>query len=133
MRLIHQVIDDPRGLPEAEVSPLGSAIEELLGGGRGSLPELTERFTRAGLAHIMASWIGNGPNLPISPRDLRTVLGEERVADLATLAGLSSDHFLVHLARLLPAAVRRMTPEGEMEPSAVPHQAARRRGAPDAA
>lgn len=115
MRLIHQVIDDLRAPPEAEVSPLGAAIEELLGGGRGSLPELAERFTRLGLGHIIASWTGNGPNLPISPRDLRTVLGEERVADLATLTGLSSDDFLVHLARLLPAAVHRMTPEGEME------------------
>ena len=31
MRLIHQVIDDLRGLPDEEVSPLGAALEELLG------------------------------------------------------------------------------------------------------
>ena len=131
MRLIHQVIDDLRGLPDEEVSPIGAALEELLGGERGSLPELAERFTRAGLGHIMASWVGNGPNLPISPRDLRYVLGDARVEDLATLAGLSSGDFLVHLARLLPSAVHRMTPEGEMEPSVGPRAAARRRGAPD--
>ena len=62
----------------------------------------------------MASWIGNGPNLPISPQDLRQILGEERTADLATLTGLSSEDFLVHLARRLPTAVHHMTPEGEM-------------------
>ena len=54
----------------------------------------------------MASWIGHGPNLPISTRDLRRVLGKERVADLATLTGMRSGDFLVHLARLLPAAVQ---------------------------
>jgi uncharacterized protein YidB (DUF937 family) len=94
---------------------MGAALEELLGGERGSLPELAERFTEAGLGHIMASWIGNGPNLHISTRDLRRILGEERAEDLATLTGMASGDFLVHLARLLPAAVHRMTPEGELE------------------
>jgi uncharacterized protein YidB (DUF937 family) len=115
MRLIHEVIEDLRGLPDENVTPLSAALEELLGGERGSLPDLADRFTEAGLGHIMASWIGKGPNLPISTQDLRRILGEERVADLATLAGLSSGDFLVRFARLLPAAVHRMTPEGEME------------------
>ena len=92
MRLIHQVIDDLRGLPDEEVSPIGAALEELLGGERGSLPELTERFTRAGLgAHhglLDRQWA--------EPADQHratcgSVLGEERAEDLATLAGLSSD------------------------------------------
>ena len=115
MRLIYEVIEDLRGRPEEDGTPIGAALEELLGGERGSLPELADRFTEAGLAEIMASWIGNGPNLPISTDDLRRVLGEERVEDLATLAGLDSESFLVHLARLLPASVHHMTPEGMLE------------------
>ena len=125
MRLIHEVIEDLRGLPDEEVTPIGAALEELLGGERGSLPELAERLTEAGLGNIMASWIGHGPNLPISTR--RRVLGKERVADLATLTGMTSGDFLVHLARLLPAAVHRMTPEGELEARS------RMRGEPDVA
>lgn len=115
MRLIHEVINDLRGLPDANVSPIEAALEELLGGERGTLPDLADRFTEAGLGHIMASWIGKGPNLPISTEDLRRILGDERVGDFATLAGLSSHDFLIHFARLLPAAVHHMTPEGEME------------------
>jgi uncharacterized protein YidB (DUF937 family) len=115
MRLIHRVIEDLEGRPDNDVSPMGAALEELLGGERGSLPELVDRFTEAGLGDIMASWIGNGPNLPISTADLRRILGEERAEDLATLAGLSSEDFLVHLARQLPAAVHHMTPEGEID------------------
>ena len=112
MRLIHEVIEHLGELPDGPITPMGAALVELLGGERGSLPELADRFTQAGLGPGMASWIGNGPNLPIGTHDLRHVLGEERVEDLATLAGLESEDFLVHLARLLPAAVHRMTPEG---------------------
>ena len=112
---------------------MGAALEELLGGERGSLPELADRFTEAGLGHIMASWIGNGPNLPISTRDLRRILGEERAEDLATLTGMASGDFLVHLARLLPAAVHRMTPEGELEARIKSAQRSRKRGIPDVA
>jgi uncharacterized protein YidB (DUF937 family) len=118
MRFIHQVIEDLRGRPDDDVGPMGAALEELLGGVRGSLPDLADRFTQAGLGHIMASWIGNGPNMPISTQDLRRILGEERTEDLATITGLSSEDFLVHLARRLPVAVHHMTPEGEMGPSA---------------
>lgn len=113
MRLIHHVIAELRELPDDDVTPMGAALEELLGGERGSLAGLATQFSKAGFGDIMASWIGKGPNLPISTRDLRRILGEERAEDLATLAGMSSGDFLVRLARLLPAAVHRMTPEGE--------------------
>jgi uncharacterized protein YidB (DUF937 family) len=115
MRLIHEVIDDLGGLPDENVSPIAAALEELLGGERGTLADLASRFSKLGLGRIMASWVGDGPNLPISGSDLRHVLGDERVGDFATLAGLSSDDFLVHFARLLPAAVHRITTPGESE------------------
>lgn len=114
MRLFHEVIEDLRGRHDEELTPLGAVLEELLGGERGSLPNLADRFTQAGLGRIMASWISNGPKLRISVKDLRHILGEERVQDLATLSGLPPAEFLVRLARLLPAAVHHMTPEGEL-------------------
>jgi len=115
MRLVHEVVATLQRDTDDYVTPMSAALQELLGGGRGSLPELADRFSAAGLAEIMASWIGNGPNLPISTADLRRVLGEERVEDLATLAGLDSERFLIHLTRVLPYAVHHMTPEGTLE------------------
>jgi uncharacterized protein YidB (DUF937 family) len=130
MRLIHEVIENLRvSAPDEAITPMSAALLKLLGGERGSLPELAERFTEAGLGPVMASWIGNGPNLPIRPSDLRSVLGEERAQDLATLAGLPSGEFLVHLARLLPAAVHRMTPGGVADDSPVSRRS--KRGQPD--
>lgn len=118
MRYIHQVIEDLQRLPDEEVTPISAALNDLLGGERGSLPELADRFTEAGLGPVMASWIGHGPNLSISTRDLRRILGEARAEELATVAGMPSGEFLVHLARLLPAAVHSMTPEGSLDPPA---------------
>lgn len=115
MRLIHEVIEHLRALPDGSVTPMSAALLELLGGGRGSIPELVDRFTAAGLAPVMASWMGNGPNLPISTHDLRRILGKERVDDLATLAGLPAGEFLVRLARLLPVAIHRMTSDAGSE------------------
>lgn len=120
MRLIHNVVDDLRGLPDEQVTPLGAAIEELLGGERGSLADLVGRFNQAGLGHVLASWTGEGPRESISARDLRRLLGEGRVEDLATLAGLSSGDFIVHLIRLLPGAVHRMAAEATETPAESP-------------
>lgn len=115
MRLIHEVISDLRSQPDENITPIQAALEELLGGDRGSLPALGEQFTKAGLGEIMASWIGSGPRLPIRPDDLRRVLGNERVGDFATLTGLPAQDFLAHFARALPGAVHGMTREDDRD------------------
>jgi uncharacterized protein YidB (DUF937 family) len=124
MQLIHTVIDDLQALRDDDVTPMGAALAELLGGERGPLIDLADRFTQADLGEIMASWIGNGPKLSISMHDLRRVLGESWAEELATLAGLESEAFLRRLVGLRPDAVHRMTPgpglETAMEP-ARPH------------
>ena len=115
MRLLHEVIDDlQHHAEEHAITPLGHVLEELLGGERGTLHDLADRFTQAGLGQIMASWIGHGPNLPIHPEELRQVLGEERVQDMATLAGMPSVVLLERLCRLLPPTVHAMTAEGTL-------------------
>jgi uncharacterized protein YidB (DUF937 family) len=115
MRLQHEVIDDlHHHAEEHAITSIGHVLEELLEGERGSLPDLADRFTQAGLGLIMASWIDHGPNLPIAPEQLRHVLGEERVQDMATLAGLRSAALLDQLSWILPRAVHAMTPEGDL-------------------
>jgi uncharacterized protein YidB (DUF937 family) len=115
MRFLHEVVDDlHHHAEEHAITPLGQVLEELLGGERGSLHDLAGRFAQAGLGPVMASWIGHGVNLPIKPDELRHVLGEERVQDMSTLAGMTSVALLERLCRLLPAAVHAMTPDREV-------------------
>jgi uncharacterized protein YidB (DUF937 family) len=115
MRLVDEVVEELAGADPRGIAPIGQAIADLLGGPRGTLADLAEQFTRAGLGHVMASWIGNGPNEPIAPDQLRRVLGDERVRDFATLTGLPEDGFLARLAAHLPGVIDRMTPEGHVQ------------------
>jgi len=115
MRLLDEVYDEIRDEPDASLAPLGSVLRDLLGGPRGTLANLADRFTEAGLAEIMASWIHDGPNLPVTASQLRTVLGEERTQSFATGAGLSENDLLWSLARYLPRVINRMTPSGHVE------------------
>ena len=68
MRFIHQVIDDLRGLPDDDVSPMSAALEELLGGERGSLPNLADRFTQAGLVMSWPHGSATGQTSPSARR-----------------------------------------------------------------
>jgi uncharacterized protein YidB (DUF937 family) len=114
MRLLHEVYQE-LGDQDGDLTPLGAVLEDLLGGPRGTLPNLADRFTQAGLGGLMASWISDGPNLPITPTQLRTVLGGERTRDFATAAGLSEDDLLRRLAGCLPRVIDRMTPDGHVQ------------------
>lgn len=82
----------------------------------GGLNGLIERFAACGIEHIAESWIGNGPNLPVSPQELRSAIGDERVAALAAEAGVPVGALLTALCRHLPAVVDRLTPEGMVPP-----------------
>lgn len=106
MRLVHQIVKASDDWHDQEVlSPFGSAIVELLDGERGSLGDLAARFAKAGMDRIMASWTGGQAPMPVSAAALRQVLGETRIEDLATLAGVDLEAFVQRLAQVLPAEV----------------------------
>ena len=109
-------------------SPLQNVLMGMLAGGQqggvggmgglgaqgGGLGDLVAGFQRAGLGHIADSWVGTGPNHPVSPDQLRNVLGEDRVRDMADQAGMDQSSLLSQLAQHLPKAVDGMTPNGRL-------------------
>ena len=90
-------------------SGLGGAL-----GGAGGLGGLLSQFQNAGLGHVADSWIGTGPNHPVSPDQLQNVFGQDRVNDMANQAGMQPGDFLSQLSQHLPAAVNGMTPNGQL-------------------
>jgi hypothetical protein len=54
----------------------------------GALNNLVSAFQGKGLGNVLQSWIGTGENLPISPDQVRAVLGQGTVSDLAKRAGI---------------------------------------------
>ena len=84
------------------------------GGGLGGLGGLLEQLTQGGYGQQANSWVGTGRNEPISPQAWSDVFGSDRLAAIASQAGLSEDQARQGLSELMPEVVDRLTPEGQM-------------------
>jgi len=106
-----------RGLAgEGGTGALGSILSQVLGRtDLGSIGGLLQQLQQSGLGPQVASWLGNGRNLPISVDQLKNALGDERVRQLATQLGLPVDRLLGELSQHLPDAVDHMSPNGTLE------------------
>ncbi len=79
------------------------------------LSELVERFTQSGDDATARSWVGTGQNLAITPDQLRSVLGDGVIGELADKTGLTQIDLLSRLAQALPDTVDQLTPDGIMK------------------
>ncbi len=102
-------------------SGIGGVLMNMLGGGGdrtagtgGGLGGLLASFEQAGLGHIAQSWVGNGPNQPVSPQQLQSVIGDDQVQTMARQASMAPHDFLSQLSQHLPRVVDGMTPNGQM-------------------
>jgi len=89
----------------------GASVGGLLSGGLG---ELVERFKQSGHGEAADSWVGTGPNKPVSPPQLEQAIGAETLDTLSTRTGLSREELLARLSRALPDAVDKYTPQGRL-------------------
>ena len=111
---------------------LGSALRGLTGqAGAGGLPGilsqvlaktdlggiggLLQQLQQSGLGPQVASWLGNGQNLPVSVDQLKNALGDQHLGQLATQFGLPVDQLLGQLSQHLPGAIDHMSPNGTLE------------------
>ncbi len=78
----------------------------------GGLQGVVNEFERTGLGGTVRSWVGTGPNQPISSDDLRRALGPDLLQQLAQKSGLSVEQLTQKLSEILPQAVDRLTPNG---------------------
>lgn len=80
----------------------------------GGLAGLVESFKQRGLGDVVNSWIGKGPNAPISPQQVREGMGNERMEKVAAQAGVSTDEAANKLSEHLPNIVDKLTPDGSI-------------------
>jgi len=83
-------------------------------GGLGGLAGLVTQLQRSGLGDVVASWISTGQNLPVSPGQLHSALGDETVGALSQQTGLPQGDLLSQLSELLPQMVDHATPNGQL-------------------
>jgi uncharacterized protein YidB (DUF937 family) len=100
------------GLLDQLRSSLGGAMPGgILSGGLG---ELVDRFKKSGQGDTAESWVGTGPNKPVTPTQLEQAIGPEILDSLAKQTGLSRNELLARLSRELPDAVDKYTPQGRL-------------------
>jgi uncharacterized protein YidB (DUF937 family) len=86
----------------------------LVGGQSGGLNGLISQFTSKGLGDVVSSWVGTGKNIPVSADQIKSVLGEDTVKDMASKTGLDVHELTGHISDLLPKVVDKLTPDGKV-------------------
>jgi uncharacterized protein YidB (DUF937 family) len=89
------------------VSVVNGIIEK-----HGGVQGIVNEFEKNGLGATVRSWVGTGPNDPISPADVHRVLGSDLLQQLSAKSGLPVQDLAEKLAQVLPQAVDRLTPDG---------------------
>jgi uncharacterized protein YidB (DUF937 family) len=89
----------------------GGAAGSVISGGLG---DLLNQLQKSGHGETANSWVGNGPNKAISPRDLANALGADPIDQLSDQSGLSREELLSGLSRYLPQVIDHLTPDGRL-------------------
>jgi uncharacterized protein YidB (DUF937 family) len=62
----------------------------------------------------VSSWISTGENKSISPEQLQSALGQEKLSQFAKQAGVSGSEASAALAGMLPGLVDKLSPDGKL-------------------
>ena len=98
------------GIVGAGMVSVMSDILEKHGGMQGVVSE----FEKNGLGATVKSWVGTGPNQPISPDEVHKALGPDLLQQLSEKSGLSVQDLAQKLSQVLPQAVDKLTPDGSI-------------------
>ena len=78
----------------------------------GGINGILDKFRASGFAAEADSWVGSGPNLPITATQIEQVLGQPTLDDIGTKMGRSGSEVGSKLAEYLPTVIDRLTPDG---------------------
>jgi len=117
MGLFDQMSGALKGVVVAELSKnaptlINAALAKInLDGLQGLVTQLQQN----GLDEQVRSWLGNGPNMNVTPEQIESVLGTEQLQKLATHFGIPLDAASKFLAEHLPNAVDQASPNGSVQ------------------
>jgi len=79
----------------------------------GGLDGLLGKMGQAGLGKIADSWVGKGKNKTIKTSQLKNVIGEEVIEQLAKKLGITNTAAAAKIAKMLPSIIDKLTPDGK--------------------
>ncbi|WP_409410547.1 MULTISPECIES: YidB family protein [unclassified Brevundimonas] len=98
------------GLGQDAAGGLGDLLKS-----QGGVGGLAEKFGQAGLGDVVGSWVGSGANAGVTAEQIAAVIGHGPLADIAAKMGVSPQQAGETLAGLLPEAIDRLTPGGQID------------------
>jgi uncharacterized protein YidB (DUF937 family) len=117
MGLLDGMMNALTGTTDQSASPaLPGVLSQILGGTKlGNIGGLLAQLQQSGLDRQVASWLGSGSNMPVSPDQLQSALGDNHVQQMSSSTGLPIDQLMKVLAQMLPGAVDHMSPHGALQ------------------
>ena len=97
------------GIGPDKVRQLMALLTGLMFNQSGGFSGFLDRFRQQGLGDIVQSWVGTGPNQPISPDQVENVMGASAIGDMAGKLGDDRSAVSGALTGLLPNMVNEFT------------------------
>lgn len=104
-------------LTDAAVAALPGILQRVFPGG---VQGMLDQLTQSGFGREVTSWLGRGENQPITTEDLRKVLKSNQALVIAEKLGIPQDQALAILAKILPEAVDKQSPDGTLQTPPAP-------------
>lgn len=111
------MVEKHEGTTDEQHASLVQTAMQMFGNHAG-ISQLLSNAGSQGLGHIVQSWVSNGSNQSIAPGQVQSVVGEDRLIEFAQRAGVPPGIASAALARILPALIDRVTPNGKMPQAA---------------
>jgi uncharacterized protein YidB (DUF937 family) len=81
---------------------------------QGGISGLVAKLEQSGLGQHANSWVGGGPNMPVSGDQLTQALGSGALGQIAAKLGVSPAQAGATMAQILPALINHLTPNGQV-------------------
>ena len=120
MGLLEEVKEVVEQHPETNDQQHRSLVQTAIDmfGNHAGLSDLVKNAEAQGIGHIVQSWVSNGSNQPIAPPQVQNIVGQDRINQFANRAGIPPAIANAALARILPAVVDKLTPQGKLPQAA---------------
>ena len=91
-------------------------LAKLTGGGEGALDlgEIVGKLKQGGLGDKVDSWLGDGDNADVSGEELKSALGEDKVAEMASSMGVDVSSATEKLKDVLPSLLDQASSGGSL-------------------
>lgn len=82
----------------------------------GGVEGIVGKLRQAGYGDAVQSWLGAGPNQPVTAEGVAQAIGHGRLGEMAAQYGLQPDQLSGLLAKVLPGLIDRISPNGTLQP-----------------